>query len=249
MKTSLLTLLTLLSTLLAAGCSTLNQPLASEPYEEFGEGTITLGGSTGWAFYGADAEAVGKSGVLTGETGTDSTTLTPNYGGALKLGYMVTDHVQLGGIVELRSFEPDPLSPLSATLSAGDFETWHFILSSRYFFDPMGDDRRWRPFAGIDLSYIPDVPLGSVKVDYPDSTGFPDEYKNVTGSDYWAIGAVAGMNYLLTDHLTLDMGAFYEYAINTSGATVAFDNLGGAEAEMALRPQGLIVFFGLSYAF
>lgn len=230
-------------------CSALGQPLTSEPYSEFGAGKTVLGASTGWAFYGAEATAAGTSGVLEGDSGSDTTTLTPNYGGAIKLGHMISDQVLIGGIVELRSFDPDPIAPLSATLTADDFETWHIILSTRYFFDAFGSSRRWRPFAGIDLSYIPDVSLGEVRVDYPDASMIPDEFKQVTGSDYWAIGAVGGVNYLITDHVTLDLGAFYEYSLTTSDASVSFDNLGGATADIAIRPQGLVLFAGLSYAF
>jgi len=246
------TLRALLSCLGLAGlgaCSSLGQPLTAEPYSEFGAGKTIIGASTGWAFYGAEAKAAGQSGVLEGESGSDTTELAPNYGGALKLGHMITDHVLIGGIVELRSFDPDPIAPLSATLTADDFETWHIILSTRYFFDGFGTTRRWRPFAGVDLSYIPDVELGEVRVDYPDASMIPDEFKQVTGSDYWAIGLVAGVNYLVTDHITIDMGAFYEYALTTSDASVQFDNLGGATADIAIRPQGVVLFAGLSYAF
>ena len=249
MTSTLRALLPCLGLAALGSCSSLGQPLTSEPYSEFGAGQTVVGASTGWAFYGAEAKAAGTSGVLEGDSGSDTTDLAPNYGGAVKLGHMITDHVLVGGIVELRSFDPDPISPLSATLTADDFETWHVILSTRYFFDGIGRTRRWRPFVGIDLSYIPDVELGQIRVDYPDDTMIPDEFKAVTGSDYWAIGGVAGFNYLLTDHVTIDLGAFYEYALTTSDASVAFDNLGGATADIAIRPQGLIVFMGLSYAF
>ena len=75
------------------------------------------------------------------------------------------------------------------------------------------------------------------------------EHNIISGIEDVAIGGVAGFNYLLTDHVTIDMGAFYEYALTTADASVAFDNLGGATADIAIRPQGLIVFMGLSYAF
>jgi hypothetical protein len=226
-----------------ASCATLK----SEPYSEFGKGQTVVGASTGWAFYEAKAQAGGLSGVLEGRQGTDTTTLKPNYGGAIKLHHMVTDRIALGGIIELRSFDPDSLQPLDATLTASDFETIHLIASSRYFFDPFGPGRRWRPFAGLDLSYIPDVALGDVEVDYSPSP-IPTETINVTGSAYWSIGFVAGAQYLLRDHLTLDMGGFYEYSFTPSEATVAFENLGGAEAKMELFPRGLILFVGLTYS-
>lgn len=242
-------LLTILVASWCCGCLSINAPLEGDPWEQFGQGTTVIGASTGWAFYQGKAKAAGTSGVLTGDTGTDTAELEPNYGGAIKMHHMVTDHIALGGIVEYRSFDPESLMPLSATLTAEDFETWHFILSSRYFFDGLGATKSWRPFLGLDLSYIPEVALGSVNVDYPASSGIPDEQINVTGSDYWAIGGVAGFSYQVYDDLAFDVGAFYEYSLNTSDASVRFNNLGGATADMALRPQGLIFFMGLTYAF
>lgn len=231
----------------ASSCASIDQTLTTGPWENFGKGATTIGASTGWAFYNADAHAVGKSGALLGEEGKDSTDLTPQYGAALSLRHLVTDRVALGAIVERRSFDPDSIAPLSATLTADKFETWHYILSARYYFDPFTESGRWRANLGFDLSYIPDVPLGDVTVEYPN--GFPTETVNVTGGDYWAVGGLVGVAYQLSDSWSWDLAAFYEYAITTGNATVAFDSLGGATAEMALRPQGLVFATGLSYAF
>lgn len=228
-------------------CASVNQPLTTEPWEEFGQGATTVGVSTGWAFYGADARAVGKSGALLGEEGKDSTDLQPIYGAALTVRHLVSDRVALGVIVERRSFEPDPIQPLTAKLTADSFDTWHYILTGRYYFDPFTESGRWRAFLGFDLSYIPEVPLGNVKVEY--TNGFPTETVNVTGSEYWAVGGVVGASYQLSDNWSWDIATFYEYAITTGNATVGFDSLGGAEAEMALRAQGLIVATGFTYAF
>ncbi len=228
-------------------CATIHQPVTTAPWENFGKGATTVGLSSGWAFYGADAHAVGKSGALLGEEGDDTTDLKPNYGAALSVRHLVTDQVALGVIVEHRSFDPDPIAPLSATLTADSFETWHYILTGRYYLDPFTESKRWRAFLGLDLSYIPDVPLGDVLVEYPN--GFPSETVNVTGSEYWALGAVVGVSYQLSDNWSWDLATFYEYAITTGNATVAFDSLGGSTAEMALRPEGLIVATGVTYAF
>ena len=51
-----------------------------------------------------------------GAVGEDNTDLTPRYGLGLRYAYMMTDQLELGGILELRSFEPDPVAPLSAKL-------------------------------------------------------------------------------------------------------------------------------------
>ncbi|MFT7485629.1 MAG: outer membrane protein W [Candidatus Paceibacteria bacterium] len=233
----------------ASSCATIEAGSSGEPWESFGKGTTTVGVSTGWAFYGASAEAAGQTGVLEGDEGSDTTTLTPNYGGALSVRHMVTDHLSLGGIFEVRSFDPDSLSPLSAELEADDFETYHYILSSRYFFDGMGESGRWRPFVGLDLSYIPDVDLGEVTVTYPASSGLPQESVGVVGSDYWALAGVLGMSYQINDDWSFDTGAFYEYALTTSDASIEFQSLAGAQADMALRPEGLVLFGGLTFGF
>jgi len=241
-----------LTLLVASSCSTIEKierGPTTEPWADFGKGTTTVSGSTGWAFYQGKASAAGQTGVLTGDQGTDTGTLTPNYGAAVTLRHMVTDNLALGGIVEYRSFSPDPLSPLSAELVAGDFETLHLIATSRYFFDGLGESKRWRPFVGLDLSYIPEVDLGDVDVIYPASSGLPSETVNIVGSEYWAIAPVAGMSYQLSNGLSFDTGAFYEYALTTADASVQFQSLGGAQADMALRPSGLIVFVALTYAF
>jgi outer membrane protein W len=236
-------------TMVLASCASMTPALEEPPFEEFSRGSTLIGVTTGWAHFRGKAKAAGQTGVLEGQTGTDTATLNANYGGAIKLQHLVTDNFALGGIFEVRSFSPDSLQPLNATLRAEDFETYHLALSGRYYFDSFDGARRLRPYLGLDLSYVPEVKLGEVSVDYPSSSGFPSESQEVTGSDYWAIGGVGGVNYLLTDSLIFELGAFYEYAVTTSNATIAFDSLGGAQAELALRPQGLVVFGGLSYSF
>ncbi|MFT7667463.1 MAG: outer membrane protein W [Planctomycetota bacterium] len=230
-------------------CASASYPAAKEPWSEFGEGATVIGASTGWSFYQGKVKAAGKSGVLTGDSGSDTTTLTPNYGVALKMHHMLTDKFALGAIVEYRSFSPDSLKPLSATLTAEDFETLHLILSSRYFFDAFDTASRWRPLIGLDLSYVPEVDLGDVDVAYPASTSLPNERVSIVGSEYWGLGGLAGLQYLISENTLFDIGLFYEYALSTSDATVSFQSLGGAQADMALRAQGLIFYFGLSYSF
>jgi hypothetical protein len=251
---SIVMAITLLAGLCAscASIKSINAPLEGPAWENFGEGTTTLGLSSGWAFAEGVARASGQSGVLEGETGTDTAALTPRYGGGLKLSHMITDSFGLGAVLEYRSFTPDPLSPLSATLTAGDFETLQFVASMRYFLEGWGETKSWRPFLGLDLSYVPEVDLGAVDVNYPVSDSgddIPDETVNVSGTGYWTLAPVVGFSYLVYDNLAFDIGAFYEYAITPSQATVEFQNLNGATAEMALRPRGLFLSAGLTYAF
>ena len=117
---------------LLASCSTLESgiqhlPMHQEdfqdPWTTVQAGDTSLGFSSGWAFYGAEVEAEGTGGVLNGDVGTDDASLTPRYGGALKLNHYFTDNFSLGLIYEHRNFDVDPVSPLSATLVAESGET------------------------------------------------------------------------------------------------------------------------------
>lgn len=251
MRTRLLRSALLLALLGTTGCAI--PELQHEPWSQTGKGTHQVGASTGWAFYGAEVHAKGKNGVLkpggVAEVGSDDTDLTPQYGGALKYSYFFTDHISVGGILELRSFEPDPVSPLSATLSTDDFQTTHLLLSGRYWFDPWERNPRFKPFVGVDLGYVPKVEFGDVTVAYPTSTGIPNEMINVEGSSFWTLGAVAGASYLYKDNMTLDFGAFYEWTLNASKDTLTFSNLGNSQADVRVDPEGLIFFFGVSFLF
>lgn len=245
-----------LGLLLMASCSTLehfSEPLSVPAWSDKAAGTKTVGASSGWAFYGAEIEAVGANGVLVDEgipdTGTDSTDLTPRYGGAIKAGYSVTDNLALGLVAEMRNFEADPIAPLTATLTAEPFNTYHILLTSRYYLTPYGDESRWRPFVGLDLGYIPGVDFGPVNVDYPAETGIPTESVDIEAGSYWSLGAVAGTSFLLRDNLSVDMGAFYEWAITPAEKRLGLPNLGGAEADLEVWPEGLLLFFGLTYYF
>lgn len=221
--------------------------LQHAPWSEIGAGTATVGASTGWAFYSADMAAAGQTGVLAGDEGTDNVDLTPRYGGALKGQYFLTDNFALGGIVELRSFDPDPAMPLSAELIADPFETIHWLITSRYFFDPMGTSLRWKPFVGLDWSYIDEVDFGSVQVNYP--APFPAENVNIKAGSYTTIAPVVGVSYLWNDNATLDFGGFYEITDKAGEATLTFPNLGGATADVAVEPEGLIMFVGMTFYF
>ncbi len=216
-------------------------------WSQIGKGTATIGASTGWAFYSADMNAAGQTGVLTGETGTDNVDLTPRYGGALKGQYFVTDNLALGGIVELRSFDPDTASPLSADLVADSFETIHWIATSRYFFEAFGEENRWKPFVGVDYSYINEVDFGEVTVNYP--APFPSEKVNIVAGSYTTIALVGGASYLWNDKATVDFGAFYEWTDKAGEVTLTFPNLGGATADVAVEPEGLILFAGVTLYF
>ena len=56
-------------------------------------------------------------------------------------------------------------------------------------------------------------------------------------------------SYLLKDNLSLDIGAFYEWALTPGEATLTLPNLGGAQSDVEVWPEGLILFFGMTYYF
>jgi len=231
----------------AASCA----PLQHAPWSKVHKGTWNIGASTGWAFYNADVEAEGTSGVLKpggkAQTGSDNTDLTPRYGGALKANYFFADHHSIGVIAEMRRFKADSVSPLSAELQPDDFTTYHFLLSYRYWPNPFPGEMRLRPFFGLDLGYVPGVTFDNVEVTYPASTGIPSENVKVDGDAFFTVAPVAGLSYLLRDNLTFELGTFYEISYEPSQAELKLKNLGGATANVDVWPQGLIVFLGLTY--
>jgi len=240
-----LTLLLPFIALFLGSCASLEQ----EPWENFKQGTTMAGASTGWAVYEAKLDTAVVSGPFTGAADTATTDLAPNYGLALKAHHFVTDNLALGAIFEYRSFDPDPVTPIPAigsTLTAGDFETYHYIASSRYYFPAFSASKRWKPYAGLDLAYIPEVNLGSVAIDYHGAA--PNQSVNVKGNEYWTLGLVLGATYLLSDNMTLDLGAFYEHPLTTSDASVNMSNA-GTVANVEVSPRGLIGFVGFSYSF
>lgn len=228
--------------------------LEAEPWSRIGKGTKNIGLSTGWADYGAELEATGKSGVLVPggipETGTDQTDLKPRYGGAVKVNYFVTDKISLGGIFEIRSFDADSVSPLTAELEPDTFETTHYLFTTRYFADPIDENRRVRPFFGFDVGYVPEVKFDKVEVTFDPASGIPPErLNNVKGDSYWTVAPVGGFTFLIRDNLSFDVGAFYEWAVTSSDATIELANLGGAEADVEVWPEGLVVFVGMTFYF
>ena len=238
-------ILSALAALSLSSCVSLTPPpLEKEAWADMGEGTSSYGFGSGWAFYGAEIQAAGTGGVLAGESGTDNTDLAPRYGGALKVNHFFTDDISVGLIAELRAFEADPISPLTATLTADPFETIHLLLSGRYWFDARGEDNRLKPFIGADIGYIPGVDFGSVRVDYPT---FPSEYVDIEADGYYSAAAVVGASYLWNDHMSVDFGAFYEFPLTAGETELTFPNLGDATSRVEVAPEGLICFFGLTF--
>jgi hypothetical protein len=234
---------------IALGVCACNAALEDEPWSHMRAGSHLVGLSSGWAFDDVTVEAEGTSGILHGEAGEDDVRLDPQYGGALKYSYMLTDEVSLGLIVEGRTFEAEGVAPLTAKLTPEEFTTFHYQLSGRYFSAPFTQHERWRGFVGLDLGFVPSVEFGNVLVEYPAATGIPDETLDVQAESYWSLGVVAGGQYLLTDDMTLDLGVFYEWSITPGDATLSLANLGGAEADFEVWTRGFFPFIGVSFFF
>ena len=241
------------SGLLALGLASCSSPLLHEPWSQVGPGTNAFGLSSGWSLYRAEVEATGRSGALAPggvpEEGSDTSDLQPVFGAAGKWQHFVTDRFALGTILEVRRFDPEAASPLSATLEPDAFTTVHLLATSRYYFAPLASNARWRPFVGLDLGFVPEVDLEGVRVRYPSSSGLPDETVDVSGDAYWTIAPVVGVSYLLSDRMSLELGGFYEWSLDPSEGRLRLANLGGAEADVEVWPEGLIVFAGLTWYF
>jgi hypothetical protein len=233
----------------ATGCSVVQRPLEREPWSTVDNGTVAVGASTGWAVYEADVELSDTSGSPVLGSGSDTAELDPVFGAAAKLTYFLHPQVSFGGIVERRAFDPDIVRPLSSDIDADDYETYHFILSSRFFTTPLGEDRRWKAFGGLDLGWVPYVDLDATVIYAP---GF-QERVTLEGDDYFTFGVVGGLSYLVADRLSLEIGAFYEWSIDASSDTLTLNipnGLGGTDANLVdgeVFPEGLIGFIGLTY--
>jgi hypothetical protein len=232
-----------------AGCSTVQRPLEREPWSAIDTGTVAVGASTGWAVYEADVELSDTSGSPVLGSGTDTAELDPVFGAAAKLTYFLHPQVSLGAIVERRAFDPDIVRPLASDIDADEYETYHFILSSRFFTTPLGEDRRWKAFGGLDAGYVPYVDLDATVIYAP---GF-QERVTLEGDGYFTLGVVGGLSYLVADRLSLEIGAFYEWSLDASEDTLTLNipnGLGGTDANLVdgkVFPEGLIGFIGFTY--
>jgi hypothetical protein len=233
----------------ASGCAAVQRPLAAEPWSAVGRGTHAVGLSTGWAIYEAEVELTDTSGTPNLGSGTDTADLDPVFGAAAKYQYFIGPQVAFGAIVERRAFDPDVVRPLASDIDGDDYTTYHFLLTSRFFTAPLGEDRRWKAFAGLDLGYVPYVDLDATVVYAP---GFQQRV-TLEGDDYLTAGVVAGLSYLLADRLSLELGAFYEWSLDASEDTLTLDvpnGLGGTDPNSIdgkVFPEGLIGFIGLTY--
>ena len=237
------------------GCLTLGlascQSLNHDAWSQVGKGSNELVVSSGWSVYEAKVDVEGQSGALTGETGSDSTDLEPNFGMGLRYSHFVTDNWSVGLLLEYRSFDADPVMPIAAELDADDYESTHIILANRWYGSPFGEEDRWRPVAGIDVGFIPEIELDAT-VNY--GPGLSEEI-SVEGDSYWTVGALLGLTCLLTDNMAASFGIFYEFPLDSSDDSVVLNvpvpgvGIVPSQLDAEVYPDGFIGFVGLSYYF
>ncbi len=233
-----------------AGCLTLAlascQPLKHDAWSQVGKGTNEITASTGWAAY----EARVRLDDPTPGEGSASTRLEPNYGGGLRFSHFITDSWSLGLLLEYRSFDADPVTPLTAELDAHDYESSHFILANRFYGNTFGEENRWRVMAGIDLGYIPKIQLDAT-VTYPAALGGGTEDISVEGDSYATLGGLLGLTYMMRDNMAFSFGATYEFPLDSSDDSVVLTppNAGGlmVPVDAEVKPDGFLAFVGLSF--
>ena len=228
-------------------------------------GKNIIGASTGWAFVEADADLENGTGPLANpvlggsDVGSSTTDLDPVFGAALKYYKFLNHNWSIGGIYEHRIFDPDSTRPLSADLDIDDFGTNHFIFDVRYWFNAIDRDRRLRPFAAIQLGYIPEVSAdGVVRYEAIPSLGLPatEEDIKLDGDEFFTLGFVVGGSYMIQQDITFDFAAFYEFALDPTEDTITLNPYEGAPVvgtastyDGELLESGLYLSVGLSWAF
>lgn len=228
-------------------------------------GKNILGVSTGWAFVESDIDLENGQGPLANpvlggsDVGSSTTDLDPVFGIGIKYQRYLTNNILLGFIYEHRIFDPESTRPLSADVDIDDFGTDHFIIDARYQFDPIDKAERLRPFAGVQIGYVPEVKAdGDVNYDGvpPLNIGPSTERISLDGSDFFTLGFVVGGSYLIREDLTLDFGAFYEFALNPTEDQLVLNPYPGnppldqpSTYDGELLESGLYLTAGISWVF
>lgn len=240
-------LLPLLLLCLLAACQV--RPLRDEPWAHATPGTHVLGAGAGWGWASFDLELEGTGGFLDGRVGADGGDLDPKLGGALRYQYIATEQLRLGAAVEVRRIQPDSVAPLGIgailpQFKGRRFTTFHLMLQPRWYFDPMGESKRWKMFLGADLAWIPEVKIDGDVV-YGGGVFEPLKFR---GDDYFSIAPVVGCSYLITDRWTFDFGALYEFPLGESRDELRLLIVNSTVAT-EVSHEGLLLFWTFSYQF
>ena len=243
-------------------CGTIQKDIS---FPEDMTGKNVIGVSTGWAFVEAQVNLSNGDGPLAdpilggSDSGSSTTTLDPVFGFGVKYLRYITNNWLVGFIYEYRIFDPQSTRPLNADVDIDDFGTSHFIVEGRYQFDPIDKARRFRPFASVQLGFVPEVNAdGTVSYEPIPGLGIPatQEQIKLDGSSFITLGFVVGGSYLIREALTLDFSIFYEYALTPTEGTLTLNPYPNnppldqpTTFDGELFERGLYLTLGLSYVF
>lgn len=235
-------------------CSMIHKDIA---WPEDMTGKNLVGVSSGWAFAEATVSLENGEGPIAGppnDGGKSTTDLDPVFGMGIKYFRYLTNNFLLGAILEHRIFDPESTRPLSADVDLDDFGTTHLIVEARYQLDPIDEANRLRPFAGVQLGFVPEVKAdGVARYAANPGAGLPavTEEISVEGTEFFTLGFVAGASYLIQEGLTADFGAFYEYSLNATKDQLVLNPYGGDDTtyDGELYESGIYLTFGLTWAF
>jgi len=186
--------------------------------------------------------------------------LEGRYGVGLQLEHFLLDDWMLFLGFEQRAFEPD-LGDDNITF--GESTQEEIFLGTRYLlpWSPL-ESGRLRPFLQTKLAWIP-----SVEFDLTTRLRFDPPLEDAVlvapyrGSDYWTLGAGAGLAYELSEDCVISLGGFYEWPLSQSegrsrsrleqetGNSFVDNLLDGLEYDVEIEPRGWIAFLRISYAF
>ncbi|MEM7516137.1 MAG: hypothetical protein AAF368_04325 [Planctomycetota bacterium] len=220
--------------------------LEEEPWSRARQGDHVVGLGAGWGWADAKIDVEATSGFLDGRTGDDSGSLTPEAGGALRYQYLWTDQFRLGAALDIRHVESAPLAPLGIgpvlpQIRSEAFTSVHLILQPRWYTKPFGKTGRWRGILGADFGWVPGVDLDATVV-YGGGTFEPIEFE---GDDYFTLAPVVGLALALTDRVSLDFGAFYEFPLGASNDTVPL-LIVNSDLDSEVNHEGLLIWFSFN---
>lgn len=222
--------------------------LHGTPWSHMGQGSFSLATTFAEGLYEADVKVIGSSGPLVPSLGKDTAKLTTKYGGNLKLEYFVTDNWTLGGGVSFTHLDPSPIRPLTAVIAGDEFDSLRYLFLTRYWFDPLGEEGRWRPFLSLILSYIPELKLNATVL-YP--TGDFERIR-IDGDSYATLGMSGGVSYLIWDDFSVDLGLYLETSLGHSVGTILLTPPGGGgpgTLEFQVDTTIVFAFFGFTFFF
>ncbi|QDU68485.1 hypothetical protein Pla86_35810 [Planctomycetes bacterium Pla86] len=184
---------------------------------------------------------------------TDSGDVLGKFGVAVRADWHMTDRWSMGVGADLRKYVVRDLNPIDQLdIRVDDVQSLQYYWALRHQFQPFASSRRLRAYGQAILSWFPTTDIG-----FDVTTPIPDEPAiriDTKGEPYWLGALGTGLLYQWDDHVLLELGVLREWALTPIEAdlTVEFGPGGpGFEIpfEASLKPEGWIVFVGLSYTF